>query len=370
MDLALMLDATVGSDPDDDVTRAGDGHRPASFRDALDGHVLGNVRIGVVKSLFGSAPEDQEGGDVVRKALDALRERGATVVDAPMTGLENALQGSSVLNAEFKFDLIDYLARYPDAPVHSLADILDRGAYHAALEAGFRRSEAVASRETDAYRTARQKREALRQFVTAALDDQKFDALAYPVLSRKPALIGEPVRGMNNCQVSAHSGLPAISVPAGFTADGLPIGLELLGPAWTETRLLAIAYAYEQAAHPRRAPWSTPPLVETKAPPVQRSVVTLGAVRATFAFDRTTGRLSYEVSSLDPRAEPMTAAIHRGAAGQSGPVIMTILSGPVPRTGEIVLQPDDRQALENGGIYLATRTAAGITRRQLFVSQP
>jgi amidase len=49
-------------------------------------------------------------------------------------------------------------------------------------------------------------------------------------------------------------------VPAGFTADGLPIGLELMGREFDEALLLKLAYAYEQATRNRRPPATTPPL--------------------------------------------------------------------------------------------------------------
>jgi Asp-tRNA(Asn)/Glu-tRNA(Gln) amidotransferase A subunit family amidase len=79
------------------------------------------------------------------------------------------------------------------------------------------------------------------------------DVLAYPTIRRKPAVIGAIQEGAN-CQLSANSGLPAISVPAGFTSDGLPVGLELLARPWQEGLLLAMAYAYEQGAPHRRPP--------------------------------------------------------------------------------------------------------------------
>ena len=366
MDLALMLDATVAGDPDDPVTRDGDGPRPVSFRAALNARILGSVRIGVVNELFGASPDDKEGGDLVRSALDAMRARGAKVAVVPLPGLEAAIQGASVLNAEFKYDLIDYLSQYPNAPVHSLAEILDRGEYHAALEAGFRRSNAVEARETDAYRTAREKRVALRRFLSSVFEEQQLDALAYPVLSRKPAIIGEPVRGMNNCQVSADSGLPAISIPAGFTADGLPIGVELLGPAWSDARLLTIAYAYEQAVEPRRAPWSTPPLTGANPPKAMRNEVQLGGVRATLEFDPTAGRLAYQFSPTNRSGERISAAIHRAANGRNGPVILTVPISSTPRNGDIVLQAEDRAALEHGGLYLAVHSPHGVERVQLF----
>ena len=115
----------------------------------------------------------------------------------------------------------------------------------------FRLRNAPEKRETEHYRQAMVKRRALRAAVLATLEEQRIDALAYPTLRRKPALIGE-AQGGTNCQLSATTGLPAISMPAGFTPDGLPIGLELLGGAFAEATLLKYAYrvgAGDQAAH-------------------------------------------------------------------------------------------------------------------------
>ena len=361
-DLALVLDATVGVDADDPVTRDGDGHRPPSYRDGLTSDALTSARLGIVRNLFGSAPEDTEGGDVVRKAIDAMRDRGATIVEVPLPAVKTALQGSSVINAEFKFDLMDYLARYPQAPVHSLSEILERGDYHAALEAGFKQSNAIESRDSEAHRIALHKRAAVRELISAALEEHKLDALVYPVLSRKAALIGEPVRGMNNCQVSASTGFPALSVPAGFTADGLPIGMELLGPSWTEARLLSIAYGFELATHPRRPPSTTPPLVNGKRPTPLRTAAAVEDVRATFTFDPSTGRLSYEISTI-PRSRAIGASLHRGAKGQNGPVIVSMPTNA--SAGDVVLQTVDREALARGDLYFSVRSGASESRVQL-----
>ena len=74
--------------------------------------------------------------------------------------------------------------------------------------------------------------------------------LAYPTIRRKAAPIGQPQIG-SNCQLSATTGLPAMSLPAGFTEDGLPVALELLGRAFSEGTLLRVAYAYERVMQPR-----------------------------------------------------------------------------------------------------------------------
>ena len=65
----------------------------------------------MLRALFGTAPEDEEVGGIVRKALDAMKAQGAEVVDVAVPGLDELLRESSVIGDEFKFDLADYLAR-------------------------------------------------------------------------------------------------------------------------------------------------------------------------------------------------------------------------------------------------------------------
>src|SRR6478735_4796885 len=230
-DLAIMLDATVGPDPADPITTEGASHIAKSYRDALNGATLKSARIGVLRALWGNAPEDDEVAGIVSKALDGYKAQGAEVVDIAVPGLDDLLRDSSVIADEFKFDLMAYLAKHDNAPVKSLGDILDRGLYHAELESTFRLRNAPEKKETEHYRQAMVKRRALRAVVMATLEEQRIDALVYPTLRRKPTLIGE-AQGGTNCQLSATTGLPAISMPAGFSTDGLPIGLELLGGAW------------------------------------------------------------------------------------------------------------------------------------------
>jgi amidase len=262
-DLALMLDATVGFDAADPTTSASKGHIPRTYLGVMGDSSLQDMRIGIVTSLFGSAPEDAEVGGIVRDAIDVMRHLGASVSEIAIPGYEELMQGTSVINAEFKFDLMDYLAQFPGAPVRSLDEILSRGLYHNAVDGVLRRANAVESRDSEAYRAALAKRAAARQAVVASMQAQGLTALAYPTLRRKPAPIGEP-QGGSNCQLSPTTGLPAIGMPAGFTRDGLPVGLELLGGAFSEPMLLKAAFAYERESHPRRPPPATPSLVVSR----------------------------------------------------------------------------------------------------------
>ena len=351
-DLAIMLDATVGADPDDAITRESAGHIPPSYRDLLKADALRGVTIGVVKNLFGTTPDEEEVGAVDRKALDAMQKAGATLVDVSIPGIDELMRGSSVIDAEFKFDLIAYLARWPNAPVHSLGEILDRGDYSTALETMFRRRNARTAPDTPDVAQARAKRGELLEAVTRLMTAQHLDAIAYPPLRRKPAAIGEPQRGGENCQLSASTGLPAISVPAGFTDDGVPVGLELLGPAWSEATLLSIAFSYEQATQPRQAPAATPALTNGRAPSTLNFIVNLGGAHVTFSFEPIAGTLAWDVTST----RPLVASVHRGP---KGPALATLITGKATEAAGIVtLLPADRAALRANALFLAVRTTS------------
>ena len=264
-DVAIALDAVVGYDPTDPETAEGARSIPRSYTDFLDLHGLRGARIGMLSQLYGSAPEDADVATVVRAALDEMRRAGAEVVEVQVPGLDELLSdrlgGFLVLVQDFKFDLNAYLAEHPTAPYRSLAEIIASGKVSPLPQVlpRLENSQAVERRDTEEYLAHLVKRTALRRALLQAMTDAGVDAVAYPTIRRVAAPIGEDQAG-SNCHLSANSGLPAITVPAGVSADGLPVGVELLARAWGEGELIRLAYAYEQATRHRRPPASTPPL--------------------------------------------------------------------------------------------------------------
>src|SRR5207344_744791 len=100
-------------------------------------------------------------------------------------------------------------------------------------------------------------RERLRVAVVAMMDSLKLDALVYPTWSNPPRLIGDlnTPAGDNSQLFSPTTGFPAITVPMGYTRDNtLPAGMTFFGRAWSEGRLITLAYGYEQATKHRRPP--------------------------------------------------------------------------------------------------------------------
>jgi Asp-tRNA(Asn)/Glu-tRNA(Gln) amidotransferase A subunit family amidase len=262
-DVAIVLDAIVGYDPTDPQTAASIGHVPKSYTDFLQLGGLRGARIGALTHLFGLDPADAEIATVVRAAINQMKAQGAELVEVTIPGLNELLMdrvnGFLILTQDFKFDFNAYLAAHPTAPVRTLEEVLASGKYHPSLETGLRTSQAVESRDTKEYLEHIVKRDTLRQAILKAMADHRLDALAHPTIRRKANVAGQPQAG-TNCHLSANSGLPAIVVPGGFTPDGLPVGVELLGRAWSEPLLIKLAYAYEQATRHRRPPASTPAL--------------------------------------------------------------------------------------------------------------
>jgi hypothetical protein len=159
------------------------------------------------------------------------------------------------------------------------------------------------------------------------------------------------------------SGLPALSVPAGFTADGLPIGMELLGRPLSDAKLVSFAYDYETSVHPRRAPPTTPALIAAKAPSPRTAVAKAAAgeaaINGRFAFDPTRRSLSYDVSVTGaPAARVYAISIDRDTTTRKGPALR-VLSGPgVARAkGSAKITEIERQDLVAGRTSLVLYSA-------------
>ncbi len=358
-DLAVMLDATIGEDPADPATHLTPGQVRPKFMDALQPAALKGARIGILEPLFGDASDDQEVIRIVRAAIEEFKKEGVTTVPVPMPELMAALDASSVINSEFKEDLANYLAQNGNPPVHSLEEIVRGGLLHSALETTMNTRLTSKGRDSSEYRLAFAKRTVLQQTILKLMQDQKLDALVYPTLRRKPARIGDP-QGGSTCQLSASTGFPAITMPAGFTGDGLPVGVELLGRAFDDAKLVSYAYAYEQATHRRRAPARTPALGGKLNLPLLnwqssgRAQGTGGTVSAKFTFDPATGELTYAITAAGfPAGDILAATIHRAVKDDTGPAIAVLSNHTFQNlAGAEKLSDPDRERMFSGGLYL------------------
>ena len=211
-DIATILDATVGYDPADPVTAASRGQIPRTYTSSLKRDALKRARIGVLSQFFGEAPEDQEVGAIVRRAIEDMKAAGATAVDVAVPDLTAQLMASNLLVQELKFYLGAYLKNTPGSPVKSVEELLASGLHSAQLQGFLEGANAVADDYLSGgdYRNRLAARDALGQAIVKTMDENRLDAIAYPTTRRIAPRIGGNQIG-TNAGLSAQTGFPAIT---------------------------------------------------------------------------------------------------------------------------------------------------------------
>lgn len=264
-DAALLLSQIRGFDAEDLVTWESLGKLdPRPYTQYLDAKGLVGARIGVLRDLFRRGDEFQPINLLVEKEIEFMRTQGALTVDGLSTGMDLVkffpLARASV--QEFRFAFEAYLRRRgPDTPVRTLRELMATGKYLKQLEPSFKTALAVESPDFDrAYLARLENRTTIRRLLVELMDRYQVEALVHPFKSLAAPKLGTNDRGPRDNPISAITGLPAIVVPAGTNAEGLPISIELLGRPFSEPTLIRLAYAYEQASRRRVAPKSTPHL--------------------------------------------------------------------------------------------------------------
>lgn len=263
-DAAILLGPMTGVDPRDPATAASEGNAHLDYAQFLDSGGLQGARIGVARSFPGFSPDVLALFD---EAVQAMREAGAVVVDP--ANLPNAAWNDElpllVLEYEFKANMNAYLASLgPDAPVKTLAEIIDFNERNAELEMPHFGQERLIASEArgpltdpaylDAVRTIQ--RGNREDGIDALMDEHALDAIVAPTRGaawKTDHILGDSLGGGSSAGPAAIAGYPDITVPMGFVS-GLPVGVSFFGRRWSEPTLIRIAYAYEQATNHRTPP--------------------------------------------------------------------------------------------------------------------
>jgi amidase len=262
-DGAALLAAMVGVDPADPATASSAG-RSTDYTSALKPDGLKGARIGIArKRYFGYSPATDR---LIEAAIAVMKAQGAIVVDPADIPTAGRLDDCElqILLYEFKAGLNTYFAsRGPAAQVHSLKELIDFNNREKDREMPFFAQEILVMAEkkgplsSPAYRKALAtcRVRARTQGIDAVMIKLRLDAIVAPTGS--PAWPTDLVNGDHFLGASstpaAVAGYPSITVPAGF-AYGLPVGVSFIGRAWSEAKLIALAYAYEQATKHRKPP--------------------------------------------------------------------------------------------------------------------
>jgi len=280
-DAAITLDFTVGFDANDPITALSNANIPASYTTNLTPNGLQGIRIGVVRDLFGvnTNPDFATVNGIIDTAIARMTGLGATFTNVTIPNLSAILASPSLSAFEFRDNLNSYLASQPNAPYQTLTEIIASGQFLPSnlntlntrnnvgdLATNLTYQDIITNRPTFV-------RDSLLQAMTG------FDALLYPTTIAPPRLNTQGQQTGSSNRLSAFSGFPAVTLPAGFTGNGLPVGMEFLGRAFSEASLLQFAYAYETAFNVRSAPSSVPALPgETIVVPEPSSIAALGMV--------------------------------------------------------------------------------------------
>lgn len=277
-DVAAVLGVLVGVDPADAATTKSVGHFTTDYTTFLRRDALKGTRLGIARDFMGA---DAEVDWVIESALAAMRREGATIVDVRFPSwLLDAKGGfyDAVRYPEFAAQIPDYLATLGPAYPRTLTQMIERSMTLVGTRADgagpnpvrwnlMRREAGSGSLDAPGYRAVRDHALPLtRAIVDGTLARERLDAIVYPTLSRRQTLLAEPPNTSlsggrdSGINLANLTGYPDLTVPAGFTTDRLPVGLSFLGPAWSEGRLLALGFGFEQATKARRLPVHTPRL--------------------------------------------------------------------------------------------------------------
>ncbi|MGE3510493.1 MAG: amidase [Vicinamibacterales bacterium] len=265
-DMAKLLDVMVGYDPEDPVTALGVGHAPSSYVDSLDPKGLVGARIGILREPMGydTSPDSDDFKTVTTifdRAVGELKAAGAIVVDPitvprlnPLLDRRNAGGGEGTGDGA-----AIYFARNPSSKFKTMADVQASPDYAKVMRRPRGDRPGPGLSETQA-------RDELMTQIMKVMADHRLDAIVHKAVEHTPTLIKD---GINPPYVN-QKGAPHLNtfliyaasmvVPAGFTPQGLPVGITFFGRPYSEPTLIRMAYAYEQATKHRRPPSTTPAL--------------------------------------------------------------------------------------------------------------
>ncbi|HEU5401979.1 MAG TPA: amidase [Terriglobales bacterium] len=261
-DAAALLTVLAAVDPEDEAAKASAGKAQDYLR-ALNPNALKGARLGVLRKYADVGINEAKLFD---DALKVLKDSGAEIVDP----LEIKSMGSfddkefQVLLYELKADLPKYFEWFgPTSPLKTLADAIKFNEDHAAEEMPYFGQEVFLKAQDKGPLTSAEYVKALaacrkgsrEEGIDAAMNQHKLDAIICPTGSCAwPIDLVNGDGGYGSASsLAAVAGYPHITLPMGYVF-GMPVGISFFGRAWSEAKLIGLAYAYEQKTKCRKAP--------------------------------------------------------------------------------------------------------------------
>lgn len=249
-DAAITLGVLTGVDPTDAITTKSAKKTPIDYTNHLKWDGLKGARIGIDYSyLSGKSEYSQERTRILEKAIEAMIAQGAIMEDVTIPRVDMT---PDVLFFEFKHHLNAYLRRAPNSvQVKSLEDVIK-----------FNEEEPEARMKYDQalLLESQNKSNSLEDpvYIQQRADDMKYSReLGIDKVMIEYQLDALLFADNLGAALAAKAGYPSITVPAGYTSFGMPVGVTFTGLAFSESRLIELAYSYEQHSKKRLAPHLT-----------------------------------------------------------------------------------------------------------------
>ncbi len=263
-DAAILLGVLTGVDEEDPVTKNSMGKMQKDYTVFLDANALQSKRIGIEKSFLNGNTAIVA---LYKEAIDVLKKQGATIIEIELKKATSDLGDPEfiVLQYEFKDGVNKYLST-ANAKVKSLQEVIDFNKANENTAMPFFKQEilemcrAKGDLNSSEYKEALNKTLSSRLIIDDLITDNKLDAIC-GVTNGLACCIdlinGDYDTGFSFSTPAAIAGYPHITVPMGIV-HSLPLGLSFMGTAYSEAKLIPLAYSYEQAGRKRKAPTFLP----------------------------------------------------------------------------------------------------------------
>jgi amidase len=263
-DSAKVFNVIAGYDPADPTTRIYENHQVDDYAAHLTRDGLSGIRLGVLRQIYDANTADKQVLAVFAQALKDLEAAGAVIIDSVTIPDFVDLVKATGFCARFRYDINNYLKTLGNnTRIKTLKEIVEQEKFRPENSGAMKWAMSIAADVKPAEQNppcidvaGDPRRKALLTAVVKTMDSLKLGALIYPTWSNPPRKIGdsESPDGNNSPVIAPHSGQPAITVPMGYVANNLPLGLQILGRPFSEEALFQYAYAYEQATRHRKSP--------------------------------------------------------------------------------------------------------------------
>jgi amidase len=271
-DTAILLDVLAGYDSTDPYTVTNElTNVDGTYVDQLTEDGLDGARIGILRDKFGddSDPKARPVNQLVEETIELMTDAGAEIVDpVQVDDIDHYVEETSLYLVQSKRDINEFLTNQANAPVESVDEIYEQELYHELLDLleGIAEGPTDPEDEPDYWRKI-VLQDTFQRILLNTFAHHRLDAVLCPDVQVVPPKADEVQSGAldtltfpTNTVIASQAGCCAMSIPAGVTDEGLPVGVELIGKPYDEATLLKLAYAYEQIANPRVIPDTTPAL--------------------------------------------------------------------------------------------------------------